>query len=42
MTLNATIEIDATAPEGFDEAKVRTVSENAATLKFEQSGFADG
>lgn len=26
---------------GFDEAKVRTVSENAQTLKFDQSGFED-
>jgi hypothetical protein len=41
-TLNVTIEIEATAPEGFDDAKVRTVSENAATLKFEQSGFEEG
>jgi hypothetical protein len=24
---------------GFDEGKVRTVSENAHTLKFDQSGF---
>ena len=28
--------------DGFDDAKVRAVSENAATLKFEQSGFEDG
>jgi hypothetical protein len=41
VTLNVTIEIEATAPTGFDDAKVRTVSENAATLKFEQSGFED-
>lgn len=41
MTLNVTIEIEATAPEGFDDAKVRTVSENAATLKFEQRGFEE-
>ena len=39
VTLNVTIEIEATTPDGFDDAKVRTVSENAATLKFEQSGF---
>jgi hypothetical protein len=39
--LTVTIEIEATAPGGFDEGKVRTVSENATTLKFEQSGFAD-
>jgi hypothetical protein len=41
-TLTVTIEIEATAPDGFDDAKVRTVSENAATLKFEQSGFEEG
>ncbi len=41
MTLNVTIEIEATTPDGFDDAKVRTVSENAATLKFEQSGFEE-
>jgi hypothetical protein len=41
VTLNVTIEIEATASEGFDDAKVRTVSENASTLKFEQSGFEE-
>ncbi len=41
-TVNVTIEIEATAPDGFDDAKVRTVSENATTLKFEQSGFEEG
>ncbi len=41
VTLNVTIEVEATASEGFDDAKVRTVSENATTLKFEQSGFED-
>jgi hypothetical protein len=25
--------------DGFDDAKMRTVSENATTLKFDQSGF---
>ena len=39
VELNVTIEIEATAPNGFDDSKVRTVSENAATLKFEESGF---
>jgi hypothetical protein len=42
VTLNVTIEIEATTQEAFDVAKVRTVSENATTLKFEQSGFEDG
>jgi len=35
------IEIEATDPDGFDESKVRTVSENAKTLKFDQAGFED-
>jgi hypothetical protein len=40
VRLNVTIEIEAVAPEGFDDAKVRTVKENAATLKFDpSSGF---
>ena len=38
MTLNVTIEIEATAPDGFDDAKVRTVSENAATLNSSRAG----
>src|SRR5690606_36574049 len=38
-TLRVDIEIESTAPDGFDEAKVRTVSENAATLKVEESTF---
>ena len=42
VTLNVTVEIEAVAPDGFDDAKVRTVSENAATLKFEQNGFEEG
>ncbi|WP_024794486.1 DUF499 domain-containing protein [Tomitella biformata] len=39
VQLEVRIEITATTTEGFDESKVRTVSENANTLKFEQSGF---
>ena len=35
------IEIEATNPAGFDDSKVRTVSENARTLKFDQSGFEE-
>ena len=42
VTLNVTIEIEATTDGGFDDAKIRTVSENATTLKFEQSGFEEG
>jgi len=41
VTLNITVEIEAVARDGFDDAKIRTVSENAATLKFEQDGFED-
>lgn len=41
VNLSVRIEIEATSPDGFDEAKVRTVSENATTLKFDQSGFED-
>ena len=33
------IEIQAHLPAGFDEATIRTVSENSRTLKFEQHGF---
>src|SRR4029079_16612834 len=41
VKLNVTIEIEATAADGFDDAKVRTVAENATTLKFEQSEFEE-
>jgi predicted AAA+ superfamily ATPase len=40
-TVSITLEIEAIAPEGFDESQVRVVSENATTLKFEQSGFEE-
>jgi hypothetical protein len=39
VELEVRLEITAVANKGFDEAKVRTVSENAQTLKFDQSGF---
>ncbi|MET4135389.1 DUF499 domain-containing protein [Pseudarthrobacter sp. PvP090] len=39
--LTVTIEIEATHTAGFDENKVRTVSENANTLKFDQAGFEE-
>ena len=39
--LTVRIEIEATDDGGFDEGKVRTVSENASTLKFDQSGFEE-
>ncbi|MDJ0491339.1 Swt1 family HEPN domain-containing protein [Rhodococcus qingshengii] len=39
--LTVRIEIEASNNPGFDESKIRTVSENARTLKFDQSGFED-
>lgn len=35
------LDIEAVKKTGFDDSVVRTVSENAATLKFEQSGFEE-
>jgi hypothetical protein len=35
------IEIEATKPTGFAEGQVRTLSENAQTLKFDQSSFEE-
>ncbi len=39
INLIVKIEIEAVDATGFDENKIRTVSENAKTLKFDQSGF---
>jgi len=39
VELDVTVEISAMALDGFDEAKVRTVTENARTLKFTSHGF---
>lgn len=39
--LEVRIEITARRASGFDESVVRTVAENAATLRFEQSGFEE-
>ncbi|RNM12122.1 DUF499 domain-containing protein [Nocardioides pocheonensis] len=39
--LTVRIEIEATNTTGFEDGKVRTVSENAKTLKFDQSGFEE-
>ena len=39
VQLEVRLEITAVANNGFDEGKIRTVRENAQTLKFEQSGF---
>ena len=41
VTLRVTVEIEAESDEGFDPGLVRTVSENANTLKFEQASFED-
>lgn len=42
VLLDVTLEITARAAGGFDEAKVRTVSENARTLRFTTYGFEVG
>ncbi|WP_211261518.1 DUF499 domain-containing protein [Pseudonocardia acaciae] len=39
--LTVRIEIEAIDASGFDENKVRTVSENSQTLKFDQAGFEE-
>ncbi len=41
INLTVRIEIDAHTREGFDDTRVRAVSENATQLKFEQSGFEE-
>jgi hypothetical protein len=41
VALTVQVEVHAEAPGGFDSAKIRTVSENAKTLKFEESEFQD-
>jgi predicted AAA+ superfamily ATPase len=40
-TLEVTVEVSADAPDGFDEAIIRTVTENARTLRFTDQGFED-
>lgn len=37
--LRITVEIEATRPDGFPDDKIRTVTENARVLKFEQANF---
>lgn len=39
VQLNVTIEVEATAADGFDDSRVRTVKENADTLRFEFGEF---
>jgi hypothetical protein len=41
VQLAVRIEVEATTAQGFDENKVRTIAENAKTLKFDQSGFEE-
>lgn len=41
IQLTVRLEIEASDTDGFDESKVRTVSENAKTLQFDQSGFEE-
>lgn len=40
-SLTVRIEIEALDRSGFDDTTIRTVSENARTLKFDQSGFEE-
>jgi len=39
VELHIRIEIGAHAREGFDDSRIRTASENATTLRFNQSSF---
>ncbi|WP_322769083.1 hypothetical protein [Frankia sp. Cr1] len=41
VELEVTVEVRATRPDGFGDDKVRIVTENARTLKFDQFGFED-
>ena len=40
--VKVTLEIEAELPEGAPDNVVRTVSENARTLKFKSAGFEEG
>lgn len=40
-TVNVSLEISATNPEGFSEGTIRAVSENSSTLKFTEHGFEE-
>lgn len=40
-TVEISLEIQATVPEGAPEKTVRTVTENASTLKFRTQGFEE-
>lgn len=41
VRLTVSLEIEAVVDDGFDEEKLRTVGENARTLKFDQHGFEE-
>jgi predicted AAA+ superfamily ATPase len=41
VELHVTVEISATKPDGFPDDKVRIVTENAGTLRFDPFGFED-
>jgi len=41
VDLQITVDIRAVKKDGFPDTVVRIVSENASTLKFDQSGFED-
>ena len=41
MTLRLRLEIEAEKPEGFGESQIRTISENASQLKFDDASFED-
>lgn len=41
VELEIRIDVEAIARSGFDESKIRTVRENADTLKFDQHGFEE-
>ncbi len=40
-TVEVAVEIAAGSPDGFDEAVIRTVTENARTLHFSDQGFEE-
>ena len=40
-SLEITVEIQARKPTGFSEAEIRTISENATTLKFNEASFEE-
>ena len=41
VRLDITLEIQASTPEGFDDARIRAVAENARTLRFTHAAFEE-